>query len=333
MSTDDYTKDIIRNLLAVVLGLMLSKYTTYNFNFEIPIIALNVVSTMPKFSIKDFIKKNWWLVAATALGVIVAQTFEEKFLLYYIFTFGIFFSCFYITDKNPMASANIVLGYSFTTVYATYNRLNMKIMVYDIFRVTILGGILGFLILILIPKIKKEKEIIENKPKEITQKNVGAIFLVTTIVFITWTFYVMFDIKDTFFAYATLAGIYGNINIDKIHKLTPLNIGVHITGCFLATLYSFLIVGISKFFLLFALSLSILFFPMVYFKYYGDSQIKKSIAGGLIGATIMPLSLYLTPFGDITSKAGARALQITIMLLISLVITRLLTILGGEKIE
>ena len=44
----------------------------------------------------------------------------------------------------------------------------------------------------------------------------------------------------------------------------------------------------------------------------------------------MPLSLYLTPFGDITSKAGARALQITTMLMISLVITRILIFLQGE---
>ncbi|MBC2852065.1 DUF2955 domain-containing protein [Cetobacterium sp. 8H] len=329
----DHTKDIIRSLLAIVLGLMFSKYITYSFNFEIPIIALNIVTTMPKFNIKIFIKNNCWLVFATALGVLVDHVFQEKFLLFYIFTFGVFFSCLYLMDKNPKASSNIVLGYSFTTIYATYYKLNMEIMVYDIFIVTVLGGILGCLILILFPKEQKEQSIQNNKSKEITHKNIGNIFLVTSIVFITWVLYIIFDIKDTFFAYATLAGIYGNINIDKIHELTPLNIGVHIAGCFLATVYSFFIIGISKFFLLFALSLSILFFPMIYFKYYGDSQVKKTIASGLIVATIMPLALYLTPFGDIASKAGARALQITTMLFVSLIITRLLIILGGEKIE
>ncbi|MBC2855439.1 hypothetical protein H3N56_02885 [Cetobacterium sp. 2A] len=329
----DYTKDILRDLLAIVLGLMLSKYTTYSFNFEIPIIALSVVTTMPKFCIKRFIKDNWWLAAAAALGFFVAQIFKENFLLFYIFTFGIFFSCFYFIDKSPKGAPNIILGYSFTTIYTTYQKLNMEIMVYDVFIVTILGGLLGFLILTLLPKNKIENIQENNISKEATHKNLGNIVLVTTIVFITWIFYVIFDIKDTFFAYATLAGIYGSINIERIHKLTPMNIVIHTSGCLLATLYSFLVIGVSKFFPILALSLSLLFFPMLYSKYYSDSKIKKSIASGLIGATIMPLALYLTPFGDITSKAGARALQITTMLLISLIITRLLIILGGDTIE
>ncbi|MGL5780529.1 hypothetical protein [Cetobacterium sp.] len=326
----NYNKEIIRDLLAIVFGLMLSKYTTYSFNFEIPIIALATVVSMNKFSIKTFIKDNWWLFASAALGVVIARIFEEKFALFYIFTFGVFFTCFYHMDKNPKAISNIILGYSFTSVYSTYKRINMEVMVYDIFIVTVLGGILGFLILLLLPKTEIIEKKIENTTLKKNPKNLKAILIVTIVVFIAWMSYIVFDIKDTFFAYAALAGIYGNINIEKIHKLTPLNIGVHLLGCLLATIYSFIIIGLDKFFLLFGLSLAILFFPMLYYKYYGSSDITKSISGGLIGATIMPLSLYLTPFGDITSKAGARALQITTMLMISLVITRILIFLQGE---
>lgn len=326
----NYNKELMRNLLAIVLGLMFSKYTTYSFNFEIPIIALTTVASMDKFSIKIFIKDNWWLFASAALGVVVARIFNQKFALFYIFTFGVFFTCFYYMDKNPKAIPNIILGYSFTTVYATYTKINMEVMVYDVFIVTVLGGTLGFLILTLLPKIEiKEKKIEKTSPKK-SAKNIKTILIVTVVVFIAWISYILFDIKDTFFAYAALAGIYGNINIEKIHKLTPINIGVHLTGCLLATIYSFMIIGLDKFFLLFGLSLAILFFPMLYYKYYGKSDIIKSISSGLIGATIMPLALYLTPFGDITSKAGARALQITTMLMISLVITRILIFLQGE---
>lgn len=326
----NHNKELMRNLLAIVLGLMFSKYTTYSFNFEIPIIALTTVGTMNKFSIKIFIKDNWWLFASAALGVVVARIFNQKFSLFYIFTFGIFFTCFYYIDKNPKAIPNIILGYSFTTVYATYTKINMEVMVYDVFIVTVLGGVLVFFILTLLPKVEiKEKKIEEMSPKKIT-KDIKTILIVTVIIFIAWISYIIFDIKDTFFAYAALAGIYGNINIEKIHKLTPVNIGVHLIGCLLATVYSFIIVGLDKFFLLFGLSLAILFFPMLYYKFYGDSDIIKSVSNGLIGATIMPLSLYLTPFGDITSKAGARALQITIMLMISLIITRILIFLQGE---
>lgn len=329
----NYNKDIIRSLLAVVLGLMLSKYTTYSFNFEIPIIALATVTSMNKFSIKIFIKDNFWLFASAATGVIVAQIFDQKFALFYIFTFGIFFTCFYNIDKNLKAIPNIILGYSFTTVYATYRRINMQVMVYDVFIVTVLGGILGFFLLVLLPKSKKQEKKIEDVSLKKRPKNIKNILIVTSVVFIAWMSYIVFDIKDTFFAYAALAGIYGNINIEKIHKLTPINIGVHLIGCLLATIYSFMIIGLDKFFLLFGLSLGILFFPMLYYKYYGDSDIIKSISNGLVGATIMPLALYLTPFGDITSKASARALQITTMLMTSLIITRILIFLQGEKDE
>lgn len=325
-----YNKNILKDLFAIVLGLMLSKYTTYSFNFEIPIIALATVSTMNRFSIKTFIKNNLWLVLSAGWGVVVAQIFDHNFFLFYIFTFGIFFTCFYFRDKNPKAASNIILGYSFTTVYSTYSKINMVVMVYDVFIVTVLGGVLGFLILLLFPKTEIEENKTENIPSESSPKNIKNILVVTVIVFIAWISYTIFDIKDTFFAYAALAGIYGNINIEKIHKLTPINIGVHLTGCFIATLYSFVTVGLDKFFLLFGLSLAILFFPMLYYKYYGDSGVIKSIASGLIGATIMPLALYLTPFGDITSKAGARALQITVMLTISLIITRILIFLQED---
>lgn len=326
----NYNNDIIRSLFAIVLGLMLSKYTTYSFNFEIPIIALATITSMDYFSIKIFIKDNWWLVASTALGVIVTQIFNQRFLLFYIFTFGIFFTCFYYMNEYPKGAPNVILGYSFTTVYTTYKKINMSIMVYDIFIVTVLGGILGFLILLIYPKERLKKTEINSPSLKVKSKNIKTILIVTTIIFIAWMTYIIFDIKDTFFAYAALAGIYGNINIDKIHKLTPINIGIHLFGCLFATIYSFFIIGLNRFFLLFALSLSVLFFPMIYFKYYGKSNIIKSISNGLIGATIMPLALYLTPYGDITSKTGARVLQITTMLIISLIITRILIFLQGE---
>jgi len=327
----NYNKDIVRGLFAIVLGVMLSKYTSYSFNFQIPIIALATVTNMNRFSIKIFIKENCWVFISAAIGLIVSEIFYQKFALFYILTFGIFFTCFYFIDKNLRAAPSIILGYSFTTIYGTYNKLNMEVMVYDVFIVTVLGGLLGFLLLLLIPKEQKEESKNQNMVLEKSPNKIKNILIVTTIVFLIWMFYTIYDIKDTFFAYAALAGIYGNIDVKKIYRLTPLNIGINLTGCFLATIYSFLVIGLDKFFLLFGLSLGILFFPMLYFKYYGDTVIIKSISNGLLRATIIPLVLYLTPFGDITSRAGARALQIAIMLMSSLVVTRILIFLEGEE--
>ncbi|MGL4425207.1 MAG: DUF2955 domain-containing protein [Cetobacterium sp.] len=333
----DYTRDILKGLLALVLGLMLSKYTNYAFNFEIPIIAFGIVTSNQKFNLKDFIKENWWLIGAAAFGVFISELLREKYALFFIFTFAIFFSSFYYIHKNPKAILNTILGYSFTTVYSTYPSQNMEKMVSDIFIVTVIGCILGvFLSTIFgdnnsiskaIPLNKSSKKVNDTE-KQIDTINV---FLITTIVFITWVFYILFDIKDTFFAFATLALMYGNLDIKKIHKLTPFIISMHVTGCAIAIFYSYLVIGLSISVTLFGLSLALIFFPMLYFKYYGKNETTKAFAGGLIGATILPICLYLNPFSDMTSKASARALQITIMLIISLIFTKVLIVL--EKNE
>ncbi|MGL5796834.1 MAG: DUF2955 domain-containing protein, partial [Cetobacterium sp.] len=192
----DYTRDIVKGLLALVLGLMLSKYTNYAFNFEIPIIALGIVTNSKKFSLKDFVKENWWLIASAAFGVLISEIFHEKYSLFFIFTFGVFFCCFYYIHKNPKAILNSILGYSFTTVYSTYPSQNMEKMVADIFIVTVIGGLLGVFLSILfrddnstskaIPLNKTSKKV-ENRLKVSTNN----ILLITSVVFVTWVFYIL----------------------------------------------------------------------------------------------------------------------------------------------
>ncbi|MGL5377074.1 MAG: DUF2955 domain-containing protein [Cetobacterium sp.] len=332
----DYTRDIVKGLLALVLGLMLSKYTNYAFNFEIPIIAFGIVTSSKKFSLKEFIKENWWLIASAGFGVLVSELFHEKYSLFFIFTFGVFFSCFYYVHKNPKAILNSILGYSFTTVYSTYPSQNMEQMVSDIFVVTIIGGILGVFLSTLFRDDNSTSNAIPlnidtKKVNNTKNTNTSNVLLITTIVFITWVFYIFFDIKETFFAFATLALMYGNLDIKKIHKLTPFIISMHVTGCAIAIFYSYLVIGLSTSITLFGLSLSLIFFPMLYYKYYGKTERTRAFASGLIGATILPICLYLNPFSDITSKASARAIQITVMLIISLIFTKVLIVL--EKNE
>ncbi|MGL5191336.1 MAG: hypothetical protein ACRC7S_16975 [Cetobacterium sp.] len=329
----DYTKDILRSLLAIVLGITISKYTSYSFSFEIPIIALSTVTTMKVFNFKNFIKQNCWLVIATAFGLLASEIFKEKFILFFIFTFSIFFSCFYYIYLNPKISSNIILGYSFTTIYSTYNNLNIETMVYDVFIVTTLGGILGFFILLFLPNSKEEKIKAIDLDKKTPNINLYLVVLISILVSITWFLYILFDIKDAFFAFATLAIMYGNLDLKKIQAMTPLIIKTHILGCFIAILYSFLVIGLSKSIFFFTLSLSLIFFPMLYLKYYGETNIHKTIGNGLIAATILPVCLYLNPKSDIAGKAGTRALQITFVLLASSILIKFLISLGGNKYE
>ncbi|MGL5088696.1 MAG: hypothetical protein ACRC6Z_04490 [Cetobacterium sp.] len=331
----NHNKDIIKSFLAIVLGVAIAKYTTYSFSFEIPIIAFSVVSMTSKFNLKEFIKNNSWLPISAALGVLAGELLKEKYFLFAIFSFGIFFTCFYFVKKNPKAILNSVLGYSFTSVYSTYANQNMEKLVYDIVIVSILGGILGFIILSIFRNREEivKKEVLPDYKIVKEDINIKKIILITTIVFITWLLYVIFNIKETFFAFATLAVMYGNLDLKKIHKLTPIVISIHLTGCLIAIIYSFFINGLGGSMILFLLSLSIIFFPMLYFKYYGNSEIIKSFFNSLISATILPICLYLTPAGDITSKASARALQISIFLAISFAMTKILIMLGDEKNE
>ncbi|MGL6066815.1 MAG: hypothetical protein ACRC0R_07025 [Cetobacterium sp.] len=329
----NHNKSLLKNYFAIVLGTVLAKYITYSFSFEIPIIALSIVDTKSRFTVTKFLKENSWLPASAALGVLVGEFFKEKYFLFAVFSFGIFFTCFYHVKQNPKAILNSILGYSFTSVYSTYANQNLERLVYDIVIVTILGGVLGIVILFVFKN--KNRDILKEKFSEhkIAPENVSVkkVFLLSSIIFLTWLLYIIFNIKDTFFAFATLALMYGNLDIKKIHKLTPLIIFIHISGCLIAIFYSFFVNGLSNSIVLFSLSLSIIFFPMVYFKYYGSSALIKSFSNSLIPATILPICLYLNPAGDITQKAGARALQITVFLLVSFVMTKILLTLDSES--
>ncbi|WP_407537240.1 hypothetical protein [Cetobacterium somerae] len=74
-------------------------------------------------------------------------------------------------------------------------------------------------------------------------------------------------------------------------------------------------------------------YPMVYIGYYGKTPFQKIFFFGLIRAIILPICLYLTPYGDIVTKASTRALQITIILIFSMFLTRFLLFIEGGTNE
>ncbi|WP_432204875.1 hypothetical protein ACQ9ZF_01450 [Cetobacterium somerae] len=329
---DNYIPHILRSLFAVTFGILLSKYTNLSFNFQIPIIAFSVVTGMNKFCIKTFFKEYWWVSFFAAIGLLFTEIFRENLAAFSIITFGVFFSCFYFSYKHPNGIRSSILGYSFTSIYATYNDKIVENMVVDIIIVTILGGLIGAIILFLIPT-----GLNNNPPKKFKRenihKNISHIFKISLIVFSLWFSYMFFNIRDTFFAYATLAGIYTNLELDKIHKLSFLNILIHTLGCSLAIIFSFLINGISDNPIIFAFGLMIFIYPLIYKGYYGKSVSEKAFYFGIVRACILPICLYLTPFGDIVAKASTRALQITIILIFSMFLTRFFMFINGGTNE
>lgn len=328
----NFIPDIFRSLLAITIGILLSKYTNFSFNFQIPIIAFGVVTTMKKFSIKIFFSNYWWISFFAALGLLFTEIFRENILAFAVVTFAVFFSCFFFSYKHPNGIRSSILGYSFTTIYATYSDKVVENMVVDIVLVTVLGGIIGWILLLIFPT-KEQNLGVKKSQREDIDKDIFHIFKITIIVFALWLAYMFFDIRDTFFAYATLAGIYTNLNLEKIHKLSFLNITIHSLGCFLAIIFSFFINGISNNPFIFAFALMVFIYPMVYIGYYGKTPFQKIFFFGLIRAIILPICIYLTPYGDIVTKASTRALQITIILIFSMFLTRFLLFIEGGTNE
>lgn len=326
MCTKDRTGDILRITLGVSIGLMLSKYLTLSFNFQIPTVAMMVVLGMDKFNLKVFIKSNSWIIGAATLGLFITEIFRNNHLVLSVFTFGFIFSVFFFNHKNPSGMRSAVLGYSFTTIFATYSDKNVESMVTDIYLVTIIGGLLGWGLLLLFPKKPHEMVGIKKvkKEREEIHKNIGNTLLISIMLFLIWMSFMIFDIRGAFFAYATLAGIYGNLSLETIHKLSPLNIGIHVTGCTLAIIFSFFMDGRGITPPIFLLGLMCLFYPLGYMGFYGNTPKKRAFSMGLIRAIILPIALYLTPNGDIVQQASTRAIQITVMVIGSMVITNLL---------
>ena len=328
----DKTIDIIRVLLGVVTGFIFCKYTKIFFNFLTPMITFSTLFYMNKFSIKLFIKKNWWIFGFSCIGLILSEILVGKPLIFAIITFGIFFSCFFFIHKNITGVNSGVLGYTFTTIYFTYASTPIESMVKDMAISIFISGCIAWILFFIFPTGKANLDITKQEREDV-HRDVFNTIKITTIIFIVWLFYMFYDIKDTFFAYATLCGLYGNLSFNKIYVLTLPNILINISGCILAIILSFFINGISTNPIIFSLSLMIIFFPMLYFGYYEKTPKIKILSLSLIRATIFPIGLYLTPYGDIVSKAFARALQITTMLIISMILIKLLMIIKGEENE
>lgn len=325
----DYTKDIFRCLFGVVIGFIICKYTTLSFGFLTPVIIFGTVFSMKKFSLKKFITNNIWIVAFSWIGLFLSEIlFENKLALCFV-TFGLFFSAFFFIHKNPAGIKMGLLGYTCASIYYTYSYIKIESMVKDLVFLVIIGGFVSWVLFIIFPNTLNFPSGAKIERKEI-HKNINNTLKITTIIFLVWLIYMVYDIRDTFFAYATLCGIYGNLNMEDIYSLSIPNIMINILGCILAIIFSFIVNGISSSFLVFVLGLMILFYPMFHVVYYGSLKI-KNFALGLIRGTIFPIGLYLTPYGDITSKASARALQISIMLLISMFIIRILLYIEGDK--
>ncbi|WP_426710463.1 DUF2955 domain-containing protein [Cetobacterium sp. SF1] len=325
-TNEDKTWDILRVTIGVSIGLMISKYTTMAFNFQVPTMAASLVLGTDKVTVKKVIKSYWWLVGFAALGLLCGEVFRNNKPAMAVVTFGFIFTAFFFTHINPNGIRSAVLGYSFTTVYATYTDKNVETMVGDLVIVVIIGGLLGWAMLTIFPKKIENKKIpVGVKPqREHIHKNITNTLLVSIIIFLIWGSFMIFNIRGAFFAYATLAGIYGNLSLEKIHKLSPLNIAIHVCGCFIAIVFSFLMDGRSLAPAVFFMGLMLLFYPIVYMGVYGDSPKKRAFFMGLVRAIILPIALYMTPDGDIVQQASARAIQISLMVMGSMVITRIL---------
>nr|WP_307776124.1 hypothetical protein [uncultured Cetobacterium sp.] len=329
-NSKDYTKDIFRCLLGLVAGFIICKYTTLYFGFLAPAVIFGTVFSMKDFSLKKFLKSNFWIVVFSWMGLFIGEIFFENRLGLCIITFGFFFSAFFFIHKNQSGIRMGILGYTYTTINSTY-LLNVEPMVKDIAIIIVISGFISWILFIIFPNTL-EIPISKKIEREEIHKDVKNTLKITIIIFLGWLLYMLFDIKDTFFAYATLCSIYGNLDMEEIYRVSLPNILINILGCTLAIIFSFMINGISSSLIVFSLGLMLLFYPMFYVVYYGSLNLKKTFLG-LIKGTIFPIGLYLTPYGDITSKAFARALQISIMLLVSMVIIRILLFIEGDKNE
>ncbi|MGL5124206.1 MAG: hypothetical protein ACRC6K_08680 [Fusobacteriaceae bacterium] len=323
-------RNIIRVTLAISTGLLCAKYSNLAFNFQIPITAMVLVTSLKQFSLKLFFKTQIWIYLFASLGLFFSEIFRYNQGAFAIATFTIIFTGFYFSHNYASTVRSGILGYSFASIYASYSDKNVESMVRDLSLDLIIGGLIGFILLTLIPT-KEKNHPVPKINRENIHKNIKHIFILSFIVFSIWISYMFLDIRDTFFAYATLTGIYGNIHLDKIHKLSIMNILCHILGCFLAIIFSFIMDGMSLFPPLFFLSLLVLFYPIIYLAYYSEKKEKRAFYLTLIGAIVLPLSLYLTPESDIVEKASARALQISLMLIVSLFITKLLILFQGDE--
>lgn len=322
-------RNILRVTLAISIGLLCAKYLNLAFNFQIPITAMVLVTTLKKFSLKRFFKTQIWVYLFAILGLYFSEIFRYNQGAFAVITFSIIFTGFYFSHNYASAVRSGILGYSFATIYGSYSDKSVESMVKDLSLDIIIGGLIGFILLTLIPT-KENNQPVPKLKREDIHKNIKHTFILSFIVFSIWISYMFFDIRDTFFAYATLTGIYGNIYLDKIHKLSIMNIGCHILGCFLSIIFSFIMDGMSLFPPLFLLSLLVLFYPIIYLAYYSATKEKRIFYMTLIGAIVLPLSLYLTPESDIVQKASTRALQISVMLILSLFVSRLLILFQGD---
>lgn len=333
MYINDYSKDILRTLFAITIGLLVSKYTNLSFNFQIPVVAFGIVTGMTSFSLKLFLKNYLWTGVFATIGLFISELFKDKFLLFSLLTFLFFFICFFLSNRYQNAVRSGILGYTFITIYSTYSDKIVENMVIDVFTVTFIGGIIGCLLLYIFPKEKKEIKKSKMSADKNSHPKFFEAFKITIIIFIIWILYMIFDIRDTFFAYATLAGIYTNLNLDKIHKLSFMNIFIHVLGCTISIIFSFLINGIGNNPLIFSFGIMLFFYPLIYLGHYSDTPSKRGFYFGIVRATILPICLYLTPYGDIITRASSRAIQITVMLLFSMFLTRFILFIEGDSNE
>lgn len=319
-------KDTIRATLAVTIGLLFSKYLNISFNFLIPGSAFTAVYTMTNFTVKKFLRANMFIVLFAYGGLFLAECLKGKNISFFILTFIIFFTSLFFVYKDPAGIRSGMLGYTFTTIYFTYKNKIVENMIRDLLVAVLFAGIISAVLLVFIPKNEEEKIAPKPKRQEI-HKNVKNTFGITLVLSIIWLMYMFFDIRDTFFAYATLWGIYANLDVEKIHTVTYPTILVNVIGCFLSIVFSFFINGISNNPIIFFCGLVLLFYPIIYRMYFKNKVILASVVRGII----FPIALYLTPQGDTLFKSSKRGFQISVFLIVSMILTKIYLVLSEDE--
>lgn len=332
MCTKDYIKDIIRCVFGIIMGFIVCKYTQLSFGFLTPVLIFGTVFTNYKFSLKVYIKNNWWIFGFGVFGLFISEIFSNNILALSIVTYAFFFTSLFFIHKNQSGVRMGILGYTCLTIYYTYSSLPVENMIKDLFFVIVLGGVISFILLTIFPNSRPSNTSLKKEREDI-HKNIENTLLVTTIVFLVWILYMIFNIRETFFAYATLCGVYGSLDLEIINKESFPSIYANILGCSVAILFSFILNGIGRNFFIFTLGLMVLFFPMLYNVYYSSNIKVIKFFVALIKGTIFPIGLYLTGSGDIFSKAFARGVQITVMLVVSILLIKVILYAKGESYE
>lgn len=312
---DKFRRMVLAAVSGVTLAHLLSMSASTVFVGMYPTLIL---MTMDHFSLRELIKRCFFLLAGMIAGTLAIELFENIPVLAVFVTYAVFLGVLklFALRKEVTNAYCFLFTYSLGSIYSSYPDSTMELSICQDYLIQMF--LIFFLVwgcYALFPSEKPPQFRTPPLPPAAVIRDFE--LAVYALIWLgIWLVFLFFEWRFALFAFLSFVGAFRFFERRTMKKIARENIIAHVLCCSVAALFSLLMLGLIGNVLLMVLGLLLLLIPFIHFAVYPPREELRYRGTTMISGILVPLILYLSTEHAAVNQSLLRATLIVFLMLI-----------------